>query len=467
MSTIKVLRSLDTKTNAEVYIVGGYVRDFLRRKDNKDLDVVVRGLDLTEIETFLSPFGKTKQLTIHRVKGTVPVTFVSFIGNGDTIEAQISVVKDKEGGNIRATLRQDGSHRDFSINAMYMPINSMSSKSIIDLFGGKNDISAKQILTIGSAKKTFIDSPIRIMRAFSLSARLNYTIANHTRVGISASAHLLKHVSGDAIRMELEEILLSPKPSKQLKLMEELGVLKIILPELQACVGCTQDKKYHKYDVFNHLLNACDSVEPDLILRLSALLHDIGKPSARKIIDDRITFHKHEVFGSKEVGIILKRLHFDNETIMEVAHLIRMHMYHYTREFSDVGVRRFIQNAGIKEKDLDDIENFKLFKLRQADRLGNGNRKEQITDRQRDFEKRIVEVFKSSTGFTIKDLDINGNILMEVFNILPGKQIGRILQYLLDVIIDDPGKNNERSLMEEALNFILLEKEHNKVIYGI
>lgn len=462
MNTLNALKKLDTDTTAEVYIVGGFVRDYIRKRDNKDIDIVVRGLELSKVEKFLSDFGKTKQLTIHKVKGTDTVTFISFMGENDTAEAQISIVKDKDGPNINATLKQDGSYRDFSINAMYMPINSISTKSVIDLFGGKNDIAAKQILTIGSAKKKFMESPIRIMRAFSLSARMNYTIANHTKAGISESASLLKHVSGDAIRKELEEILLSSKPSKQFKLMKELGVLKVILPELRACVNCTQETQYHKYDVFDHLINACDNTEPDIVLRLAALLHDIGKPAARKVIDGKITFHKHELFGSKEAGIILKRLHFDNATIMEVVHLIRMHMYHYTRQFSDAGIRRFIQSAGIKEDNLEDIGNFNLFKLRQADRLGNGNRKNPITDRQRDFEKRIVEVFKSSNGFAIKDLDINGDALMEVFNIPPGKQIGNILNYLLNVIIDDPKKNNERNLMEAALVAILFEREASK-----
>jgi putative nucleotidyltransferase with HDIG domain len=300
------------------------------------------------------------------------------------------------------------------------------------------------------------------MRAFSLGARLNYTIANHTQAGILECVNLLKKASWEAIRMELEDILLSKKPSKYLKLMEKLGVLKIVMPELQRCVNCNQDKRYHKHDVFNHVLNACDNIEPNLTLRLAALLHDIGKPSSRKIIDGKVTFHKHEVLGAKEAAILLKRLKFDKETIKEVTHLIRMHMYHYTREWTDSGIRRFIENAPIKEEDLKDIGNIPLFKLRKSDRAGNGYRKQPVTDRQRDFEDRIIKVFGSSNGFTIKDLDINGDILMEYFNLTPGKQIGEILNYLLGVILEYPELNERRELLNAALYFIVNKKEKKK-----
>lgn len=464
MKTIEVLRKLNNETSAKIYITGGFVRDCIRRRPNRDLDIVARGMDLTKIARWLIPYGKTKILEVHRVEGTEPIQLISFVAKDDDLEAQISLAKGKGKlkNNVYATLKQDGSFRDFSINAMYLPINNISPKSVIDYFGGKNDIAARQLLTVGPAKRKFNESPIRIMRAFSLGARLNYTIANHTQAGILECANLLKKASWEAIRMELEDILLSKKPSKYLKLMEKLGVLKIVMPELQRCVNCNQDKRYHKHDVFNHVLNACDNIEPNLTLRLAALLHDIGKPSSRKIIDGKVTFHKHEVLGAKEAAILLKRLKFDKETIKEVTHLIRMHMYHYTREWTDSGIRRFIENAPIKEEDLKDIGNIPLFKLRKSDRAGNGYRKQPVTDRQRDFEDRIIKVFGSSNGFTIKDLDINGDILMEYFNLTPGKQIGEILNYLLGVILEYPELNERRELLNAALYFIVNKKEKKK-----
>lgn len=229
--------------------------------------------------------------------------------------------------------------------------------------------------------------------------------------------------------------------------MNKTGIIELLIPELHKCTNCTQDKKYHKYSVFNHLLLACDYSEPNIVARLAALFHDIGKPLAKKIINGRITFHKHEVLSEKETGIILKRLHFSNKIIKKVTHLVRMHMYHYTREYTDAGIRRFIINSGLTSNEINTIEEFPLFKLRQADRIGNGYRKEVITNRQRDFENRIKEVFYKSNGYTIKDLKINGDILIQEFNLSSGKQIGKLLDYLLNIIIEDPSKNTKENLL--------------------
>lgn len=458
MNTIDGLKKLNKETKASVFITGGYVRDFLRNKNNEDLDVALHGISLKEAEAFLSKVGKVKSFQIHRVEGADPISVLVYRGDeGD--EAQLTLVKCKTGPvgskiNTKLVLRQDSNHRDFSINAMYMPVNNMTKTGIVDFHAGKNDIGAKQILTVGSAKKRFRESPIRILRAFSLAARFNYKIAAHTKAGIVECREYLKKVPYDAIRLELIDIILSKKPSKYFKLMVELGVLEIVLPELNKCVKCWQDKRYHKYDVFHHLVYACDSTEPDLIIRLAALFHDVGKPASMQIIGTKRTFYKHEVMGSKEAALILKRLRFDNKTIQEVTHLIRMHMYHYTREYSDAGIRKFINNAGVKKEDLDNLENFPLFKLRRADRSGNGFRKKLTTDRQLDFQKRIIEVFNSSRGLSIKDLSIDGNDLMNVFTLSPGKTVGKVLHHLLEMVLEEPELNEKEQLFRAALEYI-------------
>ena len=464
MKTLEVLRKFENDTkkkfNTEVYIVGGFVRDLLRRRSNIDLDIVVRHVTLNFIEKFLKPYGRTKRLTIHNVSGTDPITFVVFKAKNDSTEAQIATVKGsgKQKNNISVSLKHDSNQRDFTINAMYLPINKTSSKNVIDFHGGKNDITAKQILSVGSAKDKFIKSPIRILRAFSMAARTNYTISNHVKHAISECVGKLKRVSQDSIRLELEDILLSSKPSTQFKTMQKLGVLKIILPELNDCIKSHQDKKYHKYTVFGHLIYTCDNTFPNLTLRLAGLLHDIGKPIVRKTINGKVTFHKHEVIGAKEAAVILKRLRFDKKTIKDVVHLIRMHMYHYTREYTDAGVRRFIINSGITEKDVRDIDNFPLFQLRKADRLGNGFKTQPVTKRQLDFEARIKKIFKSSTGFAIQDLLIDGNDIIKVFKLKQSEKIGNILKYLLKLIITDPKLNTRAILLHKTLDYLLNEE---------
>lgn len=470
MNIIEVLQKFENDTKikykTEVYIVGGYVRDLLRKKKNSDIDIVVRNVELNVVEKFLRDYGKTKKLTIHNVEDTNPITFILFkTSSNSTFEAQISTVKGptkkkiKNINNIHASLKQDSNQRDFTINAMYIPINKISSKEVIDFWGGKNDIKGRQILSVGSAKSKFIQSPIRILRAFSLAARTKYTISHHVRVAISENAYLLKKLSGEAIKAELEEVLLSHKPSVYLKLMQKLGVLKVILPELDNCFNCKQDKKYHKYSVFNHLIYTCDNIESNIVLRLAGLLHDIGKPQVKNNNNGKITFYKHEVVGAKIATVILKRLRYDNETIDKVCHLIRMHMYHYTREYTDAGIRRFINNARVTEKDIEDISNFPLFKIRKAERLGNGFKKQAVTGRQKDFEERLVTIFKKSYGsLIIKDLLVDGNDLMKYFNLKPSGKIGEILKHLLEIVIEDSENNDKHILLHHALDFIIDEE---------
>jgi len=465
MNTIEVLRKFEKDTrstyNTEVYITGGFVRDLLRKKKNTDLDVVVRFVPLDDIQKYLSAFGKAKKITLSQHNGVSETTFVSFRADGDEMEAQISSPKGVKRGSsdIKATLKQDSSQRDFTINAMYIPISRISTKNVIDYWGGKNDIAGRQLLTIGSAKARFTQSPIRVMRAFALASRLNYNIAGHVKAAIVENAYLLKSVPQEAIRAEFEEILLSQKPSVCLKMMQKLGVLKVILPELNDCAYCVQDKKYHKYNVFNHLVYTCDYSEPNLILRLAGLFHDIGKPISKSDgSSEKITFHKHEVIGARLAAVILKRLCFDNKTIEEVTHLIRMHMYHYTREYTDAGVRRFIANAKMTEKDVENVGEFPLFKLRIAERLGNGFKKQPITPRQKDFEDRIQKVYKNSTGLTISDLAIDGNDLIETFSMKPSRDIGIVLNYLLNLILEEPFLNERSALLHCALDFMESKK---------
>ena len=465
-NTIEVLRALERdlkpESGIEVFIVGGFVRDLLRKKENLDLDVVVRNTTLERVKEYLSKFGNVKELSIHNVKGTNPIKFLSFIANGDALEAQIALTRGHKKGAKpgTATLLRDSKFRDFTINAMYLPVNSISPKRVIDYVGGKNDITAKQVLSVGNASHKFRMSPIRVLRAFSLSARTGYKINNHVKHAIRNCAKLLKNVPGEPIRHELEEILMSPKPSAQLKQMRDLGVLKVILPELDKCFNCTQDKKHHKYDVFTHLIYTCDNTDLDLTLRLAGLLHDIGKPDSRKETEKgKVTFYLHEVIGAKIATNILRRLKYSEAVIKDVTHLIRMHMYHYTRDYTDAGVRRFIIKAGIEKSHLDNLDDFPLFKLRQAERLGNGFKKNPITPRQKDFQERITRVFNESSGLTIKDLAINGSDLIETFRIEPGPEIGKLLKKLVDLILEDPDLNDRKVLLHFVLDLMLGKQE--------
>jgi len=450
MKTMTVLQKLDGFHGAEVFLVGGFVRDLMRRKGNDDLDIVVRKLGPPQIKAFLDRYGSAKY-----VHTTFGVPIILFRASGDSIEAQIVLPRDKEGHfSITNTLNQDAEARDFTINAMYLPINFKSRNDLIDFFGGYKDIKNRVIRSVGDPYVCIEASPIRMMRAISLAARTRYRINNPTMQAIFKRRDLIRHAPVEGIREEFNKILLSSKPSQYLKLMRKTGLMEILIPELASCAGVKQDSKYHKFDVFKHCLYTCDYIERDLVLRLAALLHDIGKPETREEHGDRTTFHKHEVVSVSLAKGILERLRYKKEISVRVIHLIRLHMYHYTRDFSDAAVRRFIKKAGIEKHDLEDLGNLPLFKLRRAERKGNGFKTIPVTERQHDFEQRIIDVYASSTGLEIKDLDINGEVLMSVFNLGQGQRIGEILNYLLEQVLENPKVNTQKELIKLAAEYL-------------
>lgn len=471
MNTIQALQALDKKTKAEVYLVGGFVRDLLRNKNNEDFDVVVKNLPLNAVESFLRKYGKVKKVNMAAVNDMFSVSIMLFRAFDDDMEAQISLPR-RGKMQIPAThntLQQDARFRDFRINAMYLPVNYRGRKDVIDPVGGKTDIKKRVIRANGSPKERIKESPIRMLRAVSLAARTNYRIHPQLMNSIKENAALIDKAPVEAIRAEFNKILLSKKPSKYIKLLLNLGLLKYIAPELNDCVNVGQDTQYHKYDVFTHLIYATDNAERDLILRLAALLHDIGKPATRKEVKNghgrRVTFHKHEVVSVRLAKNFLKRLRYDNDTSRQVLNLVKFHMFHYTRDWTNAAVRKFIRKVGLDDKYMkeSEIQKFPLFKLRAAERLGNGLKGEAVTDRQRDFEERIIEVYRESKALEIRDLEINGNVIMETFNLQPGVEVGNILKYLLEKVLETPTLNNRLDLLKLTTEYIHRKKEENKL----
>jgi putative nucleotidyltransferase with HDIG domain len=463
MKTLQALRLLQEQTKAEVFLVGGFVRDYLRNKKNDDLDIVVRKVSSKAIVAFLKKHGSCKNITLAVNNDAFETELILFRGREDNLIAQIVLPRrgKRQIADRNNTLRQDAKYRDFKINAMYLPIDFKSKADVIDVVGGLQDIRDRTLSCVSDTDDCLSMSPIRVLRAVSLTARTGYKLDSDLFVGMRKYAPLLKDVIPEAIRREIDKILLSKTPSKYLKLMSKLGILEYTIPELNDCVGVTQDSKYHKYDVFTHCIYTCDNTEPNLVLRLAGLLHDIGKPGTRKQVGRRVTFHKHEMLSVKLARNFLNRLRYDSKTKSDVLSLVRMHMYHYTREYGDSAVRRFIRKQNITEDMLDNIGDLPLFKLRVAERLGNGLKTDPVTQRQLDFEKRIKKVFKKGGGLRLKDLDINGHIIKEAFGIKDGKMIGEVLEYLLDRIQRDKNLNNRMMLTELALQY-LKSKDYSK-----
>jgi tRNA nucleotidyltransferase/poly(A) polymerase len=454
MQALEELKKLARQHKFEAYLTGGYVRDLVRKRAPKDVDVLVRGINFKHLIKLLSQVGSPRE--VGNTFGVI--LFTAYDGS----RVEISLPRRARRVDKRTTLLvvdpngtllEDSRHRDFAMNAMFLPIGG-KRKDIIDYHGGKADIRNRKIRAVGSARQRFIEDPVRMLRAFSLSARLGYRIDHRILHSARKLSRKIKESPAERIRDELNEILLSKKPSRQLRQLENIGLLKHVLPFVSRNVGVAQDKRFHKYDVFTHLLKACDNAPSYLLLRMAALLHDVGKYSVREEDGNRIKFHNHEMAGEIMTRSMLTNLLYPKEFIEDVSFLVRKHMYNYDRKWTDRAVRRFIREVGITDKNVKNLEGIHLFQLRIADRKGNGLKRDPVTQKQRDFEARLRKVYAESTALNIKDMKINGHDLMEKLDIPEGAGVGDLLEHLFEHVLEHPEDNKRGRLFELARSFI-------------
>ena len=321
-----------------IYIVGGFVRDIILNREPNDLDIMVEG------ENAGIEFSKlvANKLNIHP-----PITFEKFATSKlliDDKEIEFIMPRkeyyDKDSRNPKTeigTLEQDALRRDFTVNALFLRLNDYE---LLDLTKkGIDDIKNKIIrVTDESASDViFEQDPLRILRAVRQSFQLNFKIEEKTYNSMKNKAKRIKIVSGERIRDELNKMLLLTTPSQAFKMLDDIGMLKIILPELKATQHIEQPKPYHDNDVFEHTMNVLDKIKPDLLLRISALLHDIGKPETKSENNGKISFIGHETKSAQLAKQILTRLKYSVDFIKQVTFLIENHMYPkmYTKTWKD------------------------------------------------------------------------------------------------------------------------------------
>jgi len=450
MKLIQLLRRLNKDSSAELYYAGEYARDILRRRKSGKVEVVAKNILFKDL--------------VHHIKLYVPKANVNksnYCVQFGIENKDVTICLPKKGNksNPNHSLKDDAKSRYFTINAMYLPIKPRRQVKVIDLYHGRDCIKNRRVKVIGRAETAIKQNPFIMIRAISLAARLNYRLDNNLFYAIKANYSLINKVSMEQIRDEFIHIVMSNKPSRYLRTMHKSGILYEIIPELSICDGVDQNAKYHKYDVLTHCLTACDNAEKDLVVRLAALFHDIGKVQTRneryKKGHERVTFYNHEVMGSKLVRRILRRLEFDKETVSMVSELVYNHMYNYEpSKWSEAAVRRFINKIGITEDDLDDLDNMRLFLLRKADRAGSGVDLSEVSPRQYAFQEHIKKVYEKSKALNVKDLDIDGDILMKTFYLKPGPTIGHVLNHLLSLVIEDQSLNKRDRLIEEASKYL-------------
>jgi len=416
----------------EAYVVGGCVRDALRGVDPHDWDVTTNATPDAIQKVFrralyLNHFG-----TVVVREGDHEVEVTTY-----RIEADYADHRHPTSVAFTDSLHEDLSRRDFTMNAMaWRPATSDRLGELVDPFGGQKDLEAGVVRAVGEPRERFQEDALRMLRAVRFATLLDFTIDPRTEDAIRVSAPLAKTLSGERIQQEMVKILSAPRPSAAFRKMSDLGLLAVIFPELEIAKTIPQDKAVAQ-DVFEHSIATCDATPPDdLVLRLAGLLHDIGKPAT--FADGH--FHQHEFVGEAKAREILRRWRFDKETIAQVTHLIRNHMFWYQTEWTGSAVRRFVRKVG--------LENIPaLFALRRADNIGSGARSPRMYALEALWE-RVQEEIRTASAFSLRDLAIDGTDVMQALGIPQGPEVGRILSELFELVTDDPTLNTRERLLE-------------------
>lgn len=428
----------------EGYIVGGCVRDLLLGREPNDWDVTTNAKPEDVQKIFTDSFYENDFGTVgvKTDKGVVEVTTYR-------TESKYTDKRHPDEVKFAETLEEDLKRRDFTINAMALNLGR-SDLQIVDPFGGQKDLKNKIIRAVGDPEERFNEDALRMMRAVRFAIRLDFEIEPKTFRAIQKNAGWLEMIAKERIRDEFVKIVMAKEPEKGIELLRETGLLKYIIPELEVGVGVAQNR-HHVYTVYEHCLLSLKFAAQkkyNLMVRLSALLHDVAKPQVKQGEGADATFYNHDYVGAKWAIRIMDRLKFPKETVERVANLIRNHMFVYDiGAVTEAGVRRLLKRVG--------PENMKdLIALRVADRLGSGVPKAQPY-RLRHFQYMVERV--QHDPISVKMLKINGNDIMKLLSIEPGPIIGAVLDVLLAEVIEDPEKNSKKYLEKRAKELAQME----------
>lgn len=436
-----------------LFAVGGRVRDELRREAEgaavvlKDLDYVVCGVPAPELERALRSVGR-----VDLVGASFAVFKVTF--DGRTLDVALPRRERSVGAGHRdfdvesgpqIPLADDLARRDFRMN---MIARALPSGELVDPYAGAADIRARRIDIL--TPQSFEEDPLRMLRAAQFAARFGYALTKRTRTAMSACAPLVRHVSAERIAEELTKLFVqAPKPSVGLDLLRESGVLAHIWPELLEGVDVEQNE-WHAYDVYRHNVETLDAAPGgDLVVRLAALLHDVGKPRTK----EGPHFYRHEQVGADMARAMLARLRFSNDVVDRVERLVRGHMYVADPDLSDVAVRRFIRRVGVEHVD-------RQFALRAADIAGSGLPKRDDSNER--FQARVYAEIARKPAFSVKDLRIDGAAVIDAMirmGLAPpefrgDKRVGEALEHLFEQVTERPERNEPatlRALLEQYL----------------
>ena len=432
---LKELSNLYAKNGFQIYLVGGAVRDGILGIETKDFDFTTNASSEDSIKMLNKNDYKTTE--IGRAFGTIETTVGDYSIHITTYRED-KYNKDSRKPEIKTSgeLETDLSRRDFTVNAIAYDINN---NEIIDPHGGLKDLSEGLIRTPDTADISFSDDPLRMLRACRFVSTHGFTPNNELFKAISKNVERIEIVSTERIRDEFTKLLTGKEPSLGLKAFVESGVSELIMPELNE-LKIEVDPKHHHKDVYEHTMVVLDRVSPTLVSRMSALLHDIGKPKTKGIENGKVHFRHHEVVGAKMSKKILKRLKYDNETIKKVSLLVENHLRPHTFKmgWTDSAVRRYIIDAGGLLEELNDL-------VRADITTKNKAKYEEINKYLDEMEERIKEVAEKEELSKLRP-PISGDEIMDMFDLEPGPSVGVIMKALYEQRINDGEVSKEEAI---------------------
>ncbi|CAA7195965.1 CCA tRNA nucleotidyltransferase [Chryseobacterium potabilaquae] len=456
LKLFKIISEVAAENNQSVYIVGGYVRDLLmKRKASTDIDFVTEQNGIELAENVAKKIDPKLKVSIFKTYGTAMIKYkdleLEFVGARKESYTENSRKPEVEGG----TIEDDQKRRDFTVNAMAISLSRNNFGELIDPFNGINDLEKGILRTPLEPAQTYSDDPLRMMRAIRFASTLQFQIEENSLDAIRQEAERIKIVSMERIMVEFNKIMLSPKPSIGLKLMEQTGLMKLIIPELIDLKGVEEVEGQTHKDNFYHTLEVVDNISENtdnLWLRWSALLHDIGKAPTKKFVEGTgWTFHGHEFLGSKMTKTLFQRLKLplgnDMKYVQKMVKLSSRPIALITDDTSDSALRRLLFDAG---EDLED-----LFTLCKADITTKNSKKQERF--KKNFEYVAVKIKEVEEKDHVRNFQppISGEEIMAMFNLKPGREIGILKEKVKEAILEGDIPNEK----EEATQFVLAEAE--------
>lgn len=430
------------------WIVGGCVRDLLRAAPVADWDVATSARP----EEVKRAFRRVIPTGIQH--GTVTVHLDERDGGGTyevtTLRGETTYSDGRRPDSVVFVddIVEDLARRDFTVNAIALDPLREGDDAIVDPWGGREDLRRHLLRAVGDASQRFAEDGLRALRAARFVATLEMQLDPATAAAIRPALDTYRKVSAERVRDEWIKAMKAKRPSRAFDVMREHGLLEVSAPELLPQVGCTQNK-WHRYDVWGHAMACVDACRGDAILRLSAFVHDIGKPQTRAFSDKTqdYTFYDHERVGAEIVEPLLARLRFSNDERTRIAHLVRHHLVCYDESWSDAAVRRWIRRIGVER--LED-----LYALNEADLRGKDRDKEPELAPLEELKARVAAILAKGEALSTRDLAVGGRELMQQLGMKPGPKLGLLLDKLLEEVLEEPSRNDAVQLLSRAAELL-------------